>query len=68
MKRGQWLQVDPLRDKYAGWSEYNYVEGNPHFRARINDPFLGIFYAGDPAGFDNLNFLEEAKFIISSEI
>ncbi len=27
--RGQWLQVDPLRDKYAGWSGYNYVEDNP---------------------------------------
>ncbi len=27
--RGKWLQVDPLRDKYAGWSGYNYVEDNP---------------------------------------
>ncbi len=24
-----WLQVDPLADKYPGWSPYNYVLGNP---------------------------------------
>ena len=27
--RGQWLEVDPLADKYPGWSSYNYVENNP---------------------------------------
>ena len=26
---GRWLSVDPLRDKYPGWSGYNYVEDNP---------------------------------------
>lgn len=27
--RGQWLQVDPLVDKYPSWSCYNYVMTNP---------------------------------------
>ena len=27
--RGQWGQVDPMEDKYAGWSPYNYVLENP---------------------------------------
>lgn len=26
---GRWLQVDPLAEKYAGWSPYNYVLNNP---------------------------------------
>ncbi len=26
---GRWLSVDPLRDKYPGWSSYNYVMDNP---------------------------------------
>ena len=26
---GRWLSVDPLRDKYPGWSGYNYVMDNP---------------------------------------
>jgi|GEM_PF-2048585 len=27
--RGQWGQVDPMADKYPGWSSYNYVTDNP---------------------------------------
>ena len=27
--RGQWLSVDPLANKYPGWSPYNYVRDNP---------------------------------------
>ena len=26
---GRWGNVDPLAEKYAGWSPYNYVMGNP---------------------------------------
>jgi len=26
---GRWLQVDPLAEKYTGWSVYNYVRDNP---------------------------------------
>ena len=26
---GRWLSVDPLTDKYPGWSSYNYVEDDP---------------------------------------
>jgi len=26
---GRWLQVDPLAEKYAGWSTYNYTMNNP---------------------------------------
>ena len=26
---GRWMSVDPLAEKYAGWSTYNYVTANP---------------------------------------
>jgi RHS repeat-associated protein len=32
---GRWLQVDPLADKYPGWSPYNYCHNNPLNRIDI---------------------------------
>ncbi|MBK9461497.1 MAG: hypothetical protein IPN94_19250 [Sphingobacteriales bacterium] len=29
LQRGVWGQIDPLAEKYAAWSGYNYVAGNP---------------------------------------
>ena len=29
LQRGVWGQIDPLAEKYYGWSGYNYVAGNP---------------------------------------
>ena len=40
---GRWLSVDPLADKYPGWSPYNYTMNNP---LRFVDPD-GRF-VGDP--------------------
>lgn len=40
---GRWLQVDPLADKYPGWSPYNYTMNNP-----LNYiDYLGL-WPGDP--------------------
>ena len=33
---GRWLQVDPLADKYLGWSPYNYCHMNPLNRLDLN--------------------------------
>ncbi|MBK9461499.1 MAG: hypothetical protein IPN94_19260 [Sphingobacteriales bacterium] len=35
LQRGVWGQIDPLAEKYYGWSGYNYVAGNP---IRLIDP------------------------------
>ena len=35
LQRGVWGQIDPLAEKYAAWSGYNYVVGNP---IRLIDP------------------------------
>ncbi len=42
--RGQWLQVDPLADKYPGWSSYNYVMDNPERNVDPNGAFVDDYY------------------------
>ena len=42
--RGQWTQVDPMEDKYPGWSSYNYVLDNP---IRLVDPTGAVTYTID---------------------
>ncbi|MCF8355226.1 MAG: hypothetical protein K9H48_12315 [Melioribacteraceae bacterium] len=44
---GRWLSVDPLSDKYPGWSPYNYVGNNPLIRI---DLFGMDWYVNDSTG------------------
>jgi RHS repeat-associated protein len=46
---GRWLQVDPLAEKYPGWSTYNYT---------LNNPLLFI----DPVGTDTLYFNSDGSY------
>ena len=46
---GRWLQVDPLADKYPGWSPYNYC---------FNNPLIVV----DPDGRDTLYFNQEGSY------
>lgn len=39
---GRWLSIDPLQQKYAGWSPYNYTLGNPIFYTDIDGRDVGI--------------------------
>ncbi|MBU0559357.1 MAG: hypothetical protein KKG93_07255, partial [Bacteroidetes bacterium] len=42
---GRWMSVDPLADKFPGWSRYNYVMNNPLI---IVDPYgMGTLYVSD---------------------
>ncbi|OWY21119.1 hypothetical protein C7N43_14060 [Sphingobacteriales bacterium UPWRP_1] len=36
----RWGQIDPLAEKYAAWSGYNYVLGNP---VRLIDLYVFMF-------------------------
>lgn len=46
---GKWLSVDPLADKYPGWSPYNYVSNNPlrlvDKDGREGDDYTAAMYA-----------------------
>ncbi len=42
--RGQWLSVDPLANKYPGWSAYNYATDNPILFVDPNGADLSNFY------------------------
>jgi hypothetical protein len=47
---GRWLSVDPLADKYPGWSPYNYC---------LNNPLI----ITDPSGMDTLYFDNTGKYL-----
>ena len=42
---GRWWSVDPLAEKYYGWSGYNYVTGNPLLFIDPNG--MEVIFAGD---------------------
>ena len=41
---GRWLAVDPMADKYPGWSPYNYCANNP---VKYTDPDGRLFIIDD---------------------
>ncbi len=44
---GRWLSVDPMADKYPGWSSYNYVEDNPERNVDPDGMEIGDYYKQD---------------------
>ncbi len=42
--KGGWDQVDPMQDKYPGWSSYNYVTDNPERNVDPDGNDLSDFY------------------------
>jgi RHS repeat-associated protein len=42
-KLGRWLQVDPLAEKYPGWSTYNYSMDNPLLLVDIDGREIHIY-------------------------
>jgi len=61
-KIGRWMSVDPLADKYPGWSPYNYVSNNPlrlvDKDGREGDDYTAAMYANK----ENLSAEGKASF------
>ncbi|MFA8344338.1 MAG: RHS repeat-associated core domain-containing protein [Rhodothermaceae bacterium] len=54
-KTGLWLAVDPLADKYPGWSPFNYVENDPLNYVDPNGEFKVKWY-GKQVYFSRVSF------------
>lgn len=69
-----WLSVDPLAEKYPGWSPYNYTLNNPVF---WNDPDgmspehidpTAIYFSDYKGNLNTPNLVESWEFFASTEI
>jgi RHS repeat-associated protein len=57
-KIGRWLQVDPMKDIYPGWSPYNYCLNNPHIFIDAN---------GDGVNLGDVQTLEAVRMSLKPE-
>ena len=51
-----WLSVDPLAEKYAGWTPYNYCGGNPIIFKDPNGKEILIFYKDENGKEQNFTY------------
>ncbi len=55
LQRGVWGQIDPLAEKYAAWSGYNYALGNPINKVDIGGQYV-LEFAGIMMGQYSVKF------------